>query len=178
MFWLSVFPRCCQGSNPSLTVIDHPVVIHRSNDSTSVITHREAEFRLSRAAPRYSCSSSWKRYSCSNKRHPRSHSRCCSTDRAHGQWDFPPFCMSVPRLKQGRFRAPLSALRGWPLRATPPLSTALFGLFLYASEEAEPRPEIRARERGSVIRDRKSDTRVRNRADARPTEHTAICVIR
>ncbi len=51
----------------------------------------EAEFRFSRADRRCSCSSSTRRYSCSSKRPPRSHSHCCSNDPAHGRWDSLPF---------------------------------------------------------------------------------------
>ena len=78
----------CRGSDSSPAAVTHPVGVCRSDDWSQdpAIPWRvpEAGFRFSRDAHRCSCSSSTRRYSCSNKRHPRSHSHCCSNGPTHG----------------------------------------------------------------------------------------------
>lgn len=78
----------------------------------------EAEFRFSRAARRCSCSSSRRRYSCSNTRLLRSHSRCCSSDQGHGLWDFPPFHLTQSSLRLAFY---LMAFGGGDFCESPPL---------------------------------------------------------
>lgn len=136
----------------------------------------EAEFRFSRAARRCSCSSSSKRYSCSSTQLPRSHSHCCSTDQAHGQWDFLPFTPYAFFITFGVYRDTWSRDGFSAASALRPSEQVL--LVLNLTEEAEPPAAARVRARVSVIRVRVRHPRVRIRIVVRPTKHTAATTIR
>ena len=131
----------------------------------------EAEFRFSRADRRCSCSSSMRRYSCSHKRPPRSRSHCCSSDRAHGRWDFLPFTPYVFFIALGVYRY-TGSRDGFS--AASALRCSEYNFFVgYFAEEAEPTADARDRGRGGVTRVRVSDPRARKRTAVRATEHTA-----
>ena len=147
MFRLSILRCCCRGSNPSPTVIAYHVGVHRSDDCSMtaaylVSTCHEQSIRFSRGAPRCSCSRSLRRYSCSSKRHPRSHSHCCSSDPGRDPRDFPPF---TPDVTARRFRITLCRA-AFSCRSALRFSDHIFFVFKF-SEEAEARPAVRARAR-------------------------------
>ena len=131
----------------------------------------EAEFRFSRADRRCSCSSSMRRYSCSHKRPPRSHSHCCSSDPTHGRWDSLPFTHYVLLRRFALY------VKTWSRDGFTAASALRFSKYIFfvlnLTEEAEPTAVARVRERCGVIRDRISDPRVRKRTVERATQHTA-----
>lgn len=133
----------------------------------------EAEFRFSRADRRCSCSSSTRRYSCSNKRLPRSRSRCCSNAPTRGSMGFSTFLRITSGVDVLRYTLRRGGETAFQAASAPRFSKYVF-FVLDFSEEAEPTADVRARVRRGANRARSSDSRVRARVAVRTPQHAAF----
>lgn len=141
----------------------------------------EPEFRFSRGDRRCSCSSSMRRYSCSNTQHLHSHSHCCSSDPTRGPWDSLPFRFALYFLRFS-LRFPffvipkMGKVDDFYNRPRFPLLKQLF-FVLDFSEEAEATAEVRVRVRCVAIRARKRNTCIRTRIAVRATQHAGPTIL-